>query len=48
MKDMGPIERRQQTDDNNTYRPFWRLPVIVIVATIGMAVWLLLSHIIPK
>jgi hypothetical protein len=47
MSDIDPI-KRGQADDNNTHRPLWRLPIIVIVAVIGMAVWLLLAHIIPK
>jgi hypothetical protein len=45
--DIDPT-RREQADYNDTRRPRWRLPIIAAGAGIGMLIWLLLAHIIPK
>jgi hypothetical protein len=40
--DIDPT-KRERADDDNTHRPRWRIPAILIVAVIGMLLWLLLK-----
>ena len=47
MTDIDPTQR-EQADDNDTRRPRWRLPIIVIGVAAAMLLWLLLAHLIPK
>jgi hypothetical protein len=47
MGDIDPT-KREQADYNDTRHPRWRLLIIAVGAVIGMLIWLLLAHIIPK
>lgn len=45
--DIDPA-KRERPDDNETHRPRWRLPAIVIGGAVGMLLWLLLAHLLPR
>jgi hypothetical protein len=47
ISDIDPTNR-EQADYNNAHHPRWRLPIIMAGAGIGMLLWILLAHIIPK
>ena len=40
--------KREQADYNDSRHPRWRLPVIAVGAVIGMLLWFLLAHLLPK